>query len=101
MTKHDKRLHRQFAIFGRAIPAMRGLIDALLSDRLRLLRIPFACLLILGSFLAILPVFGVWMMPLGLLLLAVDVPALRPAVSAAVIRLRRRVGVWRHRRRAD
>ena len=43
----------------------------------------------LGSFLFVLPVFGLWMMPLGLLLLAIDLPVLRPRVNAALIRLRR------------
>jgi hypothetical protein len=45
----------------------------------RWLRIPAGVLLIAGSFLAILPVFGLWMLPLGLLLLAEDIPALKRA----------------------
>jgi hypothetical protein len=48
-------------------------------------------LLILGSFLSILPIFGIWMLPAGLLLLAEDVPPLR--------RLNDRVLVWLERRR--
>ncbi len=64
-----------------------------------MLRIPIACALILGSFLSILPVFGLWMLPLGLLLLAVDVPRLQPIVSRILIRARRRIDVWRHRGR--
>ena len=60
-----------------------------------------ACVLILGSFLAILPVFGLWMLPIGLMLLALDVPLLRPYVSNIVIRARRRFAVWRHRGKAD
>ena len=59
------------------------------------LRLPLGLLLIAGGFLAILPVFGLWMVPLGLLVLAVDVPWLRPMVSAAVIRMRRRWALWR------
>jgi hypothetical protein len=43
----------------------------------RWLRIPVGLLLIVGGFLAVLPVFGLWMLPLGLILLAEDVPALR------------------------
>jgi hypothetical protein len=60
-------------------------------------RLPIACLLIVGSFLSILPVFGLWMLPLGLMLLALDVPLLRPWVSNLLIRARRRIDVWRHR----
>lgn len=37
---------------------------------------------VIGGFLAVLPVFGIWMLPVGLALLSDDVPALR--------RLRRR-----------
>lgn len=43
----------------------------------RWLRIGVGALLILGSLLSILPIFGLWMLPLGLLLLAEDVTLLR------------------------
>jgi hypothetical protein len=36
------------------------------------LRVPLGILLIIGGFLAILPVFGLWMTPLGLILMAQD-----------------------------
>ena len=67
------------------------MIDALLHGAAAAAPLPIACCLILGSFLAILPVFGLWMLPLGLMLLAVDVPVLRPAVSNVLIRARRRL----------
>jgi hypothetical protein len=56
-------------------------------------RIPAGILLILGGFLAILPVFGLWMLPLGLMLLADDIPPLR--------RTRDRVLAWLERRRPN
>src|SRR5690242_10098224 len=40
----------------------------------RWVRIPAGVLLIFGSLLSILPLFGFWMLPLGMLLLAEDVP---------------------------
>jgi len=40
-------------------------------------RLIAAILLILGGFLWFLPILGLWMLPLGLLLLAEDVPPLR------------------------
>ena len=43
----------------------------------RWIRFPAGVLLILGSLLALLPIFGLWMLPLGLLLLAEDIPPLR------------------------
>ena len=58
--------------------------------RSRLLRIIIGVLLILGGIFAILPVFGLWMIPLGLLVLSIDVPRVR--------RWRRRFAVWFHRR---
>jgi hypothetical protein len=42
-------------------------------------RIPAGVLLVGGGLLSILPVFGLWMLPLGAILLADDVPALRQA----------------------
>ena len=41
------------------------------------LRIPAGLLLILGGLLFFLPILGIWMLPLGLLLLAEDLPVLR------------------------
>ena len=55
------------------------------------MRLPLGVLFILGSFLFILPIFGLWMLPVGLLLLAEDFPALR--------RLRSWVLDWIERRR--
>jgi hypothetical protein len=54
-------------------------------------RIPVGALLVGGSLLSVLPLFGLWMLPLGLVLLAEDVPLLR--------RGRDRVLDWIERRR--
>jgi hypothetical protein len=97
MSKQAKRLHRQFDALSRGIPPARGPIGWLLADRMRRVRLPIACLFIIGGLLSFLPILGIWMMPLGVMLLAVDIPALRPAVSAIAIRVRRRWAVWRHR----
>jgi hypothetical protein len=65
---------------------------------MRIIRLPMAFLLILGGFLSFLPVLGFWMLPLGVMLLAVDIPLIRPTVSANLIRGRRRLSVfWRER----
>lgn len=47
----------------------------------RWVRVPTGIVLILGGMLAILPVLGLWMLPLGLMLLAEDVPPLRRMVD--------------------
>ena len=62
-----------------------------------LIRLPIAIFLIVGGFLAVLPFFGLWMIPVGLLLIAIDLPFLQAPVSTAIIRGRRRVARWRRR----
>jgi hypothetical protein len=57
-------------------------------------RIPAGVLLIIGGCLAILPVFGLWMFPLGLMLLADDIPPLRCFRDRALDWLERRRPNW-------
>ncbi len=98
VRKDTRRLHRQFEALSRAIPATRPVSERLLRDGMRVMRVPTAVLLVLGGSLSFLPVLGLWMLPLGLMLLAVDVPVIRPTVSAGLIRTRRRFSVfWRQR----
>src|SRR5690349_25085979 len=47
----------------------------------RWVRVPVGALLILGGIFSILPFLGLWMLPLGLLLIAYDVPFLREPVG--------------------
>jgi len=54
--------------------------------RSRLLRITIGALLVLGGLVGFLPILGFWMIPLGLLVLSVDIPRVR--------RWRRRFAVW-------
>ena len=102
MRKDKRRLHRQFEAMSRAVPATRPVTERLLRDGMRIVRLPVALLLVLGGVFSILPFFGIWMLPLGLMLLAVDVPLIRPTVSAGFIRARRRFSVfWRQRIRGQ
>jgi hypothetical protein len=45
------------------------------------LRVPLALLLIAGGIVGFLPILGFWMVPLGLVLIAQDVPFLRPPLA--------------------
>jgi hypothetical protein len=99
MSKDEERLQRQFKAIERSLPVGERLVRGLRKNRYRYLRIPLAVVFILGGFVGFLPVLGFWMVPAGLLLLAVDVPLLRPVVSAAMIRGRRRIELWRRRLR--
>ena len=58
-------------------------------------RIPVGLLLIVGSVFSILPVLGIWMLPLGLLLIAYDVPFLRAPVGGFTIWATRKWVSWR------
>jgi hypothetical protein len=72
---------------------MQAISRRLRKPASRWARIPAEIALIIGGCLAILPVFGLWMLPLGLMLLADDIPSLR--------RFRDRVIDWLEQRRPD
>lgn len=90
--RQDRRLRRQFEAMERSVPGLAATLRSVREGRLRIVRIPMALVLIAGGFVGFLPVLGFWMIPLGLLLLAIDIPLLRPAISAGLVRGRRR---WR------
>ena len=50
----------------------------------RLVRIPLSALLILGGIFSFLPILGLWMLPLGLLLIAQDIPFLQKPLARAL-----------------
>lgn len=52
-------------------------LDRLRQPRARWIRVPAGILLICGGFLGFLPILGFWMLPLGLVLLAIDIPQLQ------------------------
>ncbi len=56
----------------------------------RAYRMPSAVLLTLGGMAGFLPILGFWMLPLGLLLLAVDVPRLRNPMARLLDWIERR-----------
>lgn len=78
MTDHNQELDRHFAWFeSRLPPRPAKLIGWLRRPSSRYARYPLALLLILGGMFGFLPVLGIWMLPLGLLLFAQDVPVLQ------------------------
>ncbi|WP_245944922.1 hypothetical protein [Pelagibacterium lacus] len=64
-----------------------------------LIRVPLGILLVIGGVLSFLPVLGLWMLPLGLLLLAIDLPFLQRPMSGLVLRGERQFKLWRRNRR--
>lgn len=89
MTPDDARLERQFSRIERQVPASARFLQWIRRPGLHLVRIPLGILLILGGIFSFLPVLGLWMLPLGLLVLAVDVPPLRKPVANGIVRLQR------------
>jgi hypothetical protein len=61
----------------------------------RWVRVPLALLLIVGGVAGFLPVLGFWMIPLGLLLLAQDVPFLQVPILRLLTWLERKWIKWR------
>ena len=59
----------------------------LLRPSMRALRIVVALLLIVASVFWFLPILGLWMLPLGLLLLAEDIPPLRRRLVHGLMRI--------------
>ncbi len=94
MLRKDRRFQRQFEALSRLVPLLRGPLAALRRDIWRPVRLPLALICIVGGVFSFLPFLGVWMLPLGLLLLAVDLPPLRGPISALLIRSRRRINLW-------
>jgi hypothetical protein len=57
-------------------------------------RVPVGVLLVVGGILSILPFLGLWMLPLGLMLLAVDFPPLRRMLDLVLDWIERRRPLW-------
>jgi hypothetical protein len=82
------------ALIDRLPQRVGGAVSYLLQPKSRWVRIPAGVLLIGGGLLAFLPVLGVWMLPVGLALLAEDVPAFRSTRSKVLDWIERRRPQW-------
>ncbi len=93
-TAAERRERRLGYLIDRLPRRFQSAVRWLRRPSSRWVRIPAAILLIGGSFLSILPVFGLWMLPLGLVLLAEDVPMLRRASDRVLDWIERRRPHW-------
>jgi hypothetical protein len=76
----DHHRERQLGLLIRRLPRrIQDSVRWLRRPAARWVRIPAGLLLILGGVFSILPFLGLWMLPLGLVLLAEDVRLLRRA----------------------
>ncbi|MHB1101214.1 MAG: hypothetical protein ACYC0C_00225 [Devosia sp.] len=102
MTSKSKgRIDRQFDRIQKKVPPSARLLEWLRRPASKVVRVPIGVLLVLGGIFSFLPVLGIWMLPLGLLLLALDIAFLRTPVSAAILRTTRKWTTWRRGKRAD
>ena len=97
MSSADMRLHRQFDRIGRQVPATRGMLDWIRRPHMHFVRIPVALLLLVGGVFSFLPILGLWMLPLGLMVLAIDIAALRRPVGNLLVRGQRWLSLFRRR----
>jgi hypothetical protein len=88
-------------------PNLRRLLDALpnpvrrvyvklIQPEARWVRLPLGVALIAGGIFSFLPILGIWMLPLGALLIGEDIPPVR----RATLHLLGRLMTWWDRRRA-
>jgi hypothetical protein len=84
MTTTIAELNRYFEMIDRRVPiSVSQFIRWLRMPSSFAIRLVIAILLILGGIFSFLPVLGLWMLPLGLLLIAQDVPLVQEPLVAA------------------
>jgi hypothetical protein len=76
----DERIER---LLGHAPARLTAAVHWLRDPDRRVVRILAGLLLVLGGIFSILPVLGIWMLPLGLALLAEDWPGIKPRLESA------------------
>jgi hypothetical protein len=84
MATTKDQLNRYFAMIDRRVPTrVSQFIRWLRKPSSFAVRLVVALVLIVGGFFSFLPILGLWMLPLGLLFIAQDVPLLqKPLVKA-------------------
>lgn len=100
MSKQTARLNRQFDRIEKSVPAASGFLSWIRRPSSRFVRVPLGMLLILGGVFSFLPVLGIWMLPLGLLLIALDLPVLQGPMNRVTLWGQRKWTNWRRSRRA-
>ncbi len=90
---HDRE--RQLELLVRQLPQrLQTTVRWLRRPAARWVRIPAGLLLVLAGLLSILPILGLWMLPLGLVLLAEDVKPLQRATDRGLAWIEQRRPHW-------
>jgi hypothetical protein len=97
-AKTERMLERRLDRAERLLPGTLGRwLEHLRQPSASWVRVPLGILLVLGGLLGFLPVLGFWMVPLGLVLLALDVALLRRPTARVLVGGER---LWGRLRRA-
>jgi hypothetical protein len=81
-TDYKAEIDRHFRWFETKLPAGPArFVSWLRKPSSRLVRFPLAILLLIGGIFSFLPILGLWMLPLGLILIAQDIPPLQKPVA--------------------
>ena len=99
---HKAEIDRHFRMLIRKLPArLSRSILWLRKPSSRLFRIPLSVSLILGGLLGFLPLLGFWMIPLGVILIAQDIPALEKPTARALGWLERKWIAYQQKRQRN
>ena len=100
-AKTGRMLRRRLDRAERLLPGTLGRwVTYLREPSASWVRVPLGILLVAGGLLGFLPVLGFWMVPLGLLLLALDVALLRRPTARVMVTGEQLWGRLRRARRA-
>jgi hypothetical protein len=95
---HKAELDRHFAWFEQKLPPRpAGFVRWVRQPSSFYVRVPLAILLVIGGILSFLPILGLWMLPLGLILIAQDIPVLQKPMALMLNLIERK---WTERQRA-
>ena len=92
--QEDERERRLQLLLARLPVKIQNYVARLRRPEAKWTRLPAGGLFILGGFLWFLPVLGIWMLPLGLLLLSDDAPLLRRASGVILEWIERKHPKW-------
>lgn len=98
-TAPSNRLDALLDRMSRSFPKAAGFLGWVRKPSSRLVRIPLGILLVAFGFVGFLPILGFWMVPLGLMILALDIRPLQGPVVSAVEWLEEKWTTWRAKRK--
>jgi hypothetical protein len=93
VAEQDRERRMQLLI-RRFPPRVQSVVHWFRKPSSRWARIPAGIILIIGSLFSILPIFGLWMLPLGLVFIAEDVMPLRLFTGRVLAWIERRHPQW-------